>query len=113
MKTMKAQLINPGTSQPQEIEPANGKAFTLEEMQKFVGGYVELIAQDRETLMLVNEEGRLLGLPVNEVATRVYCEWLCRRKCKVSLAQKIADIATSRAVPIVGPAVFCPKGQFE
>ena len=55
-----------------EVIPANGEYFTLEEMQGYVGGYIEfaLVRGDNDTLgMVVNEEGMLLGLPLNEIAS--------------------------------------------
>ena len=53
------------------INPENGKNFTLKELQKFVGGYIELIHFEH-TVMVVNEEGRLNNLPINEKATDIY-----------------------------------------
>ncbi len=48
------------------------KRPTLEEAQKFVGGYVELLWLDPTTQMLVNEEGAYEdSLPPNPMATRL------------------------------------------
>lgn len=49
---------------------------TLEEAQQIVGGWIELlpIRGTRITLVL-NEEGRLRGLPRNDKATLVYKTW--------------------------------------
>ena len=45
-------------------------AMTLEEMQAFVGGYIEMVpAAERNRALIVNEEGALRGLPFNETAT--------------------------------------------
>lgn len=55
-----------------EITPQCGSAFTLEELQKAVGGYIEIVHIDRDFDMVVNEEGKLKMLPVNETATRLY-----------------------------------------
>lgn len=49
-----------------------GDALGLEELQVAVGGYIEFvyIQHDNECLtMAVNEEGLLLGLPVNHTAS--------------------------------------------
>jgi hypothetical protein len=56
------------------IEPADGKAFTLEELQKFVGGYIQIIRPPSRVgaLLVVNEEGRLIGLPFNPAASLIY-----------------------------------------
>lgn len=42
---------------------------TLSAAQHFVGGYVQLVALDRHTQMLVNEEGLVKGLPLNPLAS--------------------------------------------
>ena len=55
-----------------ELNPFNGKDFSLEELQQAVGGYIEIVPIDKEFDMVVNEEGKLYGLPVNEQATRLY-----------------------------------------
>lgn len=52
--------------------PANGEYFTLEDMQKAVGGMVEIVELDDRHTMLVNEEGKLLGLPYNEEADNIF-----------------------------------------
>ena len=60
----------------EEIQPANGRYFKLEEMQKYVGGLIEIIPLDGEgledKLLVVNEEGKLVNLPFNLFAT---AEW--------------------------------------
>jgi hypothetical protein len=95
-----AQLIEPGKP-ARDIAPANGKTFTLKELQSYVGGFVELAAQDSDTLMLVNEDGRAMGLPKNDVATRVFREWHGKSAYDVSV------------IDIVGPAVFVPQSMFD
>ena len=61
----------------EEIQPANGRHFELEEMQAYVGGFIEIIPLDDESLedklLVVHEEGKLIGLPVNFLAT---LEWM-------------------------------------
>lgn len=73
-----------------EIAPANKKAFTLAELQGYVGGYIEVLtpAGGINDRLVVNEEGLLLGLAPNVAAS--------------CLAGQ----------PIVGPAVLCvAKGE--
>ena len=41
----------------------------LSEIQKAVGGYIELIPTGNAGYMYGNEEGKLMGLPVNMAAT--------------------------------------------
>ena len=45
---------------------------TLESAQKFVGGYVEGISFPNGDYLIVNEEGKLMGLEVNEPATKLW-----------------------------------------
>lgn len=72
-----------GTITP--YSPADGRAFTLKEMQKAVGGYVERVGTHQNKGVWANEEGRLKGLPVNEKASE-----LCYRE-------------------IVGDVLVCPE----
>ena len=58
-----------GTSRP--ISPEDGKTFSLKEVQEMVGGYVQMIPLSTDRIMLINEEGKLLGLPRNDMATLV------------------------------------------
>jgi hypothetical protein len=51
------------------VTPRNGESFTLEELQDFVGGYIELVRLSEDVVMFVNEEGKLNGLHVNPKAT--------------------------------------------
>lgn len=45
------------------------KKFTLEELQKFVGGYIELVKTVDGRNMYVNEEGLVHDLPHNALAS--------------------------------------------
>ncbi len=57
----------------QDYPPANGKHYTLAELQAAVGGYIELVHLDDNLALVLNEEGKLHGLPVNERASELYC----------------------------------------
>lgn len=46
-----------------------GTTYTLEELQGAVEGYIEIITLPTNLLMVLNEEGKLKGLPRNEMAT--------------------------------------------
>ena len=48
------------------------KEPTLKEAQKFVGGYVEGITFPNGDLLLINEEGKLINLPLNPEATALW-----------------------------------------
>ena len=47
-----------------ELKP-KGKKVSLEEMQKVVGGYIEMVTLKNKVL-ICNEEGKLMNLPLNE-----------------------------------------------
>ena len=55
----------------QETAPADGRAYTLAELQAIVGGLIELVYMpgDNARVMVVNEEGVLRDLPANWTAT--------------------------------------------
>ena len=52
-----------------DIAPANGTDYSLRELQAIVGGFVELVRLDHEWMLVVNEEGLLLGNPLNTTAS--------------------------------------------
>lgn len=79
-----------------EVSPENGKDFSLEELQDFVDGYIEVVSMSDEEYMVVNEEGKLMNLPYNENATRVY--------------NKAFGIPIDY---IVGNALVCDKNQIK
>jgi hypothetical protein len=55
------------------FKPADGRRFTLDELQALVGGYIEVVhARGRRRWLVLNEEGRELMLKVNVPATRLY-----------------------------------------
>ena len=56
-----------GTRTP--VEPEKGNCFHLEQLQKAVGGLIEIIHLPDGRLMVVNEEGKLEDLPLNEATT--------------------------------------------
>lgn len=52
------------------IYPPRGKHYTLEELQRAVSGYIEIVHVGRR-LLVVNEEGRILGLTHNSGASAI------------------------------------------
>lgn len=52
----------------EQVIPANRKAFSYDELSRFVGGYIENVQLTHGT-MYANEEGLLLGLKPNVQAT--------------------------------------------
>ena len=51
----------------EEVKPKD-KFFSLKELQKFVGGYIEIVSLGDGTKLICNEEGKLDGLVVNHPA---------------------------------------------
>ena len=54
------------------VEPRNGSDFQLDELQKIVGGYIEVVWLLGDKIMVVNEEGKCDGLSINEKATELF-----------------------------------------
>ena len=44
----------------------------LKELQDVVGGYIERLKTEGGNIIVINEEGKLLGLPVNDKASELY-----------------------------------------
>jgi hypothetical protein len=53
-----------------EILP-NVSISTLKEMQELVGGYIEFIYTEKKLVLIVNEEGLIISLPVNPMASEI------------------------------------------
>ena len=68
---------------------------TLESAQKFVGGYVEGISFPNGDYLIVNEEGKLMGLEVNEKATKLWRDTFDND-----------NFITGRKDFVVGPAIL-------
>lgn len=68
---MKTGLLIKANGETQEITPKNETNFSLEEMQGFVGGYIERIVCPDGREMYCNEEGKLEGLQINDKATKI------------------------------------------
>ena len=45
---------------------------TLEELQKLVGGYIEILYSPDGKQIVINEEGKMQGLPINYEATKIW-----------------------------------------
>ena len=71
----------------------NGKTFSLDELKAFVGGWIECVTLNDKQVMIVNEEGKLNGLPYNLMATEI-----------IKLAFQPCDDF------IVGDALLCDVG---
>ena len=71
---------------------------TLKEAQAFVGGYVECITWPNGDLLIVNEEGKLMGLPLNPEATLLWRMTFTKDK-----------YVTGYDDFVVGPAIYIKK----
>lgn len=56
------------------VEPKNGTDYSLEELQEIVGGHIEILSLNDEEIMVLNEEGKILGLDLNDNATAIISE---------------------------------------
>lgn len=78
-----------------DVNPKNGKDFKLYELQKIVDGYIEVVWMPYDKIMVVNEDGKIRHLPVNEKATKIYQDCF-----------GFSDI-------IVGDVLVCDSNQVE
>lgn len=77
-----------------QIEPENGSDFSLEELRSIVNGHIELLSFPNNKYMVINEEGKLLGLPENKRGT------LMARQCGIQYNDYV-----------VGNILICKKDQ--
>ena len=78
----------------EECRPSNGKHYTLAELKRAIGGgYIEIVHTRDGRLMVLDDEGKLKGFPVNPAAAALY----------VYGAQD----------PIVGDVLVCEDGRIE
>ena len=75
---------------------------SLEQAQKFVGGYVEGITFPNGDYLIVNEEGKLMGLPINEQATKLWRDTFDND-----------NYVTGRKDFVVGPAILIKKAALK
>ena len=61
-----------GNSNVEEFPPANGKRYTLEELQKMVGGFFQVVSLEDKHIILADEDGLSKRLPRNEFASYLY-----------------------------------------
>ena len=45
---------------------------SLENLQKIVGGYIELLSFASDGALVMNEEGKIIGLPLNRTASLMF-----------------------------------------
>ena len=74
----------------------------LKEAQKFVGGYVEGITFPNGDYLIINEEGKLRNLPLNEEATKLWKDTFDND-----------NYVTGRKDFVVGPAILIKKDALK
>jgi len=74
----------------------------LKAAQDFVGGYVEGIPFPNGDYLIINEEGKLIGLPINEQATKLWKETFDND-----------NFITGRNDFVVGPAILIKKSALK
>ena len=73
-----------------EFVKPKGSVFELKEIQELVQGYIEIYPiRIPSHIVVVNEEGHILGMPLNKVAQLAF------------------------GIEAVGPVLICPKRIFE
>ena len=75
---------------------------SLKEAQEFVGGYVEGITFPNGDYLIINEEGKLMGLPLNPEATALW---------KATFDND--NFITGRNDFVVGPAILIKKAALK
>ena len=89
--------LNTKASQFKIIEDSKDEP-DLKAAQEFVGGYVEGITFPNGDYLIINEEGKLMGLPINEQATKLWKETFDND-----------NFITGRNDFVVGPAILIKK----
>ncbi len=69
-----AEIIRPNGSRETVTPASKKKGFEYEFLKTTVGGYIEVVSLSEHTIMVINEEGKLLGLPINKAATEIFRE---------------------------------------
>jgi len=91
-----AKLIKENGSE-QKIVPKTLPHFTLEELQKAVGGYIEFVrVREASKTVVVNEEGRLNGSKRNPRATLL-----------------LAGMGCTANHELYGPVLFCNDNEID
>jgi len=74
---------------------------SLEDMQEFVGGRIELVYLSNGDHLVINEEGLLDGLPINQKATNIWWN---------DLGLDRSGIDIQRVPPLVGDIILVEGG---
>ena len=93
--------INTKASEFKIIEDSKDEP-SLKEAQKFVGGYVEGITFPNGDYLIINEEGKLINLPLNPEATALW---------RATFDND--NYITGRKDFVVGPAILIKKAALK
>ena len=93
--------INTKASEFKIIEDSKDEP-SLKEAQEFVGGYVEGITFPNGDYLIINEEGKLMNLPLNPEATALW---------KATFDND--NFVTGRNDFVVGPAILIKKDALK
>ena len=55
-----------------DVRPKDGRAFSLVELQGFVGGHIEMVRTPADRVLVCHEEGKFMGYGLNVAATQKY-----------------------------------------
>lgn len=80
-----------------EILPQNGTDFSLEELQNYVDGYIQVIQlhNQEDKILVINEDGKIQQRPLNTTATEL----------------ALSNRAIFRYDFIVGDVVLCKNSE--
>lgn len=67
---MKRALLIPAGGTPEEVEIPDKDE--LDALQGFVGGWIEYVPTEQDVTLYCNEEGKILNLPPNLLATSLF-----------------------------------------
>lgn len=87
----------------EKISPANGTDFSMEELQSIVGGTFDIqqLPKTKE-IMVMNDNGKLEGLPQNDLASGVWKK-----------AYPIAEYPVNNDEQIVGDVLVCDSAMVQ
>lgn len=106
----------------QEVSPANGKSFTLEELQHYVGGYVQVLPMPGtgQSIMVVDEEGKIKHKRMNSIATKLWRDGIdssgsggVRLSEFLGTPATVIDMRAAGMDYIAGQVLLCHTDQIE
>lgn len=94
------------SGEEKEVKPHDGKIFSLKELQDFVkvvgSKTVDIVSMPSGKQMVVNDNGKIFKLPVNEKATKIFAE-----------EYPIEEYPYNNNQDIVGDVLICDLSEIE